>query len=48
MEKSFLKQDFRADVPIEEGLQRTIQWTKENLQYIEKIIGKHRQFMERI
>ncbi len=47
-EKSFRELAFKADVAIEEGLRRTIAWTKENLPYIEQKIDKHRPFMERV
>jgi nucleoside-diphosphate-sugar epimerase len=47
-EKSFRELGFKADLGIEDGLRRTIAWTKENLQYIEQRIDKHRPFMERI
>jgi nucleoside-diphosphate-sugar epimerase len=47
-EKSLRKLGFKANVDIEEGLHRTIEWTKENLSFIQQTIGKHKQFMEKI
>ncbi len=40
-EKSKNDLDFEATVGIEEGLQNTIKWTKENLSFIEKQMAKH-------
>ena len=40
-EKSQREIGFAAEVSIEEGLQRTIEWTRENLEVISKTIEKH-------
>ncbi len=45
-EKSYNELGFRAIVDIDEGLSRTIEWTKENIQFIKKTIDKHKSFME--
>ncbi|MCG7852799.1 MAG: NAD-dependent epimerase/dehydratase family protein [Methanosarcinaceae archaeon] len=40
-EKSREKLSFTAKILLEEGLKRTIEWTKNNLEFIEKTIKKH-------
>jgi nucleoside-diphosphate-sugar epimerase len=40
-EKSQREIGFVAEVQIEEGLRRTIEWTKKNRDVIAKIIAKH-------
>jgi len=40
-EKSREKLGFTAKIMLEEGLKRTIEWTKNNLEFIEKTIKKH-------
>jgi len=36
---------FEARTPLREGLERTIEWTRENLDFIESCIGKHAERM---
>ncbi|MGK5090838.1 NAD-dependent epimerase/dehydratase family protein [Deltaproteobacteria bacterium TL4] len=36
---------FSAEVPLEEGLKRTIQWTQENLSLIEATMAKHQAYL---
>jgi nucleoside-diphosphate-sugar epimerase len=33
---------FAAEVPLREGLNRTIAWTRSNLSWIERCVGRHR------
>jgi nucleoside-diphosphate-sugar epimerase len=40
-EKSQREIGFAAEVPIEEGLRRTVEWTKKNMEVISKTIEKH-------
>lgn len=40
-EKALRELGFRAEVPLEEGLRRTIAWTRENLVRIEAAMAKH-------
>jgi nucleoside-diphosphate-sugar epimerase len=40
-EKSQREIGFVAEVPIEEGLRRTVEWTKQNMEVISKTIEKH-------
>jgi nucleoside-diphosphate-sugar epimerase len=40
-EKSQREIGFVAEVPIEEGLRRTVEWTKTNMEVISKTIEKH-------
>jgi len=47
-EKSYNELGFRANVDIDEGLSRTIEWTKENIQRIKNTIEKHKSFMGKI
>ena len=44
-EKSERELGFKANTTLEEGLQKTIAWTKENLDLIIRTIKKHEQFM---
>jgi nucleoside-diphosphate-sugar epimerase len=34
---------FSAEVPLREGLERTVAWTRENLAWIESCIERHRE-----
>lgn len=43
--KSREKLGFVAEVSIEEGVKRTVAWTKENLEYIKKTMAKHRKMV---
>lgn len=47
-EKSRAELGFKAQVGLREGLMRTIQWTRENLSFIEACIEKHKDHMKRI
>jgi UDP-glucose 4-epimerase len=40
-EKSQREIGFVAEVPIEEGLRRTVEWTKKNMEVISRTIEKH-------
>jgi nucleoside-diphosphate-sugar epimerase len=40
-EKSQREIGFVAEVPIEEGLRRTVEWTKKNMEVISRNIEKH-------
>jgi len=44
-EKAEREIGFRARVPLREGLKRTIEWTRENLAFIEACVDKHRLHM---
>jgi nucleoside-diphosphate-sugar epimerase len=44
-EKSKTKLDFEATIGIDEGLKTTIEWTKSNLEMIERTMFKHKAFM---
>jgi nucleoside-diphosphate-sugar epimerase len=46
-EKSEKELGFRAEMDYREGLRKTVDWTKENIQLIEKCIAKHRSKIER-
>jgi UDP-glucose 4-epimerase len=37
---------FTAEVPLRDGLRRTIDWTRENLEFIERCIAKHAHLLE--
>lgn len=41
-EKSRKELGFQAEVPIREGLERTVKWTRENLSFIEQNMEKHK------
>ncbi len=45
VEKSRDKMGFSAEVPIREGIARTVAWTRENRDMIERCIGQHDRFM---
>jgi UDP-glucose 4-epimerase len=38
---------FEAQMPLREGLERTIAWTRENLSFIERTIARHAEHLER-
>jgi UDP-glucose 4-epimerase len=40
-EKAARELGFRAEVPLEEGLRRMIDWTRANLEFIDRCIAKH-------
>ncbi|MCE5279258.1 MAG: NAD-dependent epimerase/dehydratase family protein [Planctomycetaceae bacterium] len=44
-EKARLQLGFEATVQLEEGLKRTVEWTRANLPLIDKCINKHRKHM---
>jgi len=44
-EKSKEKLGFIAKVELDEGLKRTVEWTKENMPFIEKCVAKHKSHM---
>lgn len=46
-EKSKRELDFEATIPIREGLLRTIEWTRSNMDIIERCIRQHAWFMAR-
>ena len=46
-EKSEQLLGFKAGVPVREGLRRTIEWTRSNLDLIARCIERHRYFLER-
>lgn len=43
--KASEKLGFKAEMPFEEGLRRTIEWTKQNMDYIESVIEKHKSYL---
>lgn len=45
-EKAEKELDFKASVPLAEGLQRTVNWTKSNLSFIQSMMDKHSEKME--
>jgi nucleoside-diphosphate-sugar epimerase len=47
-EKARRKLGFEASVPLEEGLRRTIDWTRERLDWIEACIAKHEQRLAQV
>ena len=38
---------FSAEVSLRDGLERTVEWTRENLDWIESCIERHREQLER-
>ena len=44
-EKAKEKLGFEAEVGLEEGIKKTVSWTKKNLDFIEKTMRKHDKFM---
>lgn len=44
-EKAFKELGFKAQVPLAEGLRRTVEWTKANLPFIERTMNKHREHL---
>ena len=40
-EKARRELDFEAQTPLEEGLRSTIEWTRENLDFIDRCVAKH-------
>jgi nucleoside-diphosphate-sugar epimerase len=44
-EKSEKELEFKSVVDQKEGLRKTVEWTKENLAFIEKTISKHVEFI---
>jgi nucleoside-diphosphate-sugar epimerase len=47
-EKSEMELGFKAKMPLKEGLRNTVEWTKANLELIEKTIAKHAQKMKEL
>jgi nucleoside-diphosphate-sugar epimerase len=47
-EKSFRELGFQAKISIEEGIERTVQWTKSNAEVISGCIDKHEDKMKEI
>lgn len=47
-EKSELELGFKAKMPLKEGLRNTVEWTKANLELIEKTIAKHAHKMKEL
>ena len=47
-EKSYEKLGFKTQVEISEGLEKTIEWTNKNREYIQKCMDKHDYFMKQI
>lgn len=45
-EKAERELDFRADTPLDEGLARTIAWTREQLDLVDRCIAKHARRLE--
>jgi nucleoside-diphosphate-sugar epimerase len=39
---------FAAQIPLREGLERTVEWTRQNLDWIESCIERHREQQERL
>ena len=46
--KSKEKIDFTAQVSLDEGLDKTVQWTIQNKDYIAKTIKNHEYYLDRI
>ena len=44
-EKSEKKLGFLSEVQIDEGLKKTVQWTKENMEFIDGTIAKHNKYL---
>lgn len=47
-EKSEKELGFKATMPLKEGLRKTVEWTKANLDLIDKTIAKHDQHMRQV
>ena len=47
-EKSEKELGFKASMPLKEGLRKTVEWTKANLDLIDKTIAKHYQHMRQV
>lgn len=47
-EKARQELGFEAAVPLEEGLRRTIAWTRENLELVERCISKHKRQLAQV
>ena len=47
-EKAKREIGFEAETPLREGLEKTIAWTRENLELIESCISRHAQYMDRV
>jgi nucleoside-diphosphate-sugar epimerase len=47
-EKAAREIAFRAHIDIDDGLRRTVEWTRDNLPLIETVIAKHRQHMHEL
>lgn len=45
-EKAKRELGFAAQVPLEQGIERTVEWTRSNLNLIERCIDKHQQHLE--
>ena len=45
-EKSESVLGFKTQVELKEGIEKTVEWTKQNLSFIEKCIDKHRKHMD--
>ena len=43
--KAFKEINFKANISFDEGIQKTIKWTKENYKLIKSCIDKHEYFM---
>lgn len=40
-EKSLKELGFAVEVPLKEGLVRTVEWTRRNMDYVDKCVGRH-------
>lgn len=47
-EKAKREIGFEAETSLREGLEKTIAWTRENLELIESCIGRHARYMDRV
>ena len=47
-EKARQELGFEATVPLDEGLQRTIDWTRENLDFVDRCIAKHERLLAQV
>ena len=47
-EKSFRELGFQAKISIDEGIERTVQWTKDNAEVIGECIDKHEDKMREV
>jgi nucleoside-diphosphate-sugar epimerase len=47
-EKAYRELGFEAQTSLEDGLRMTIEWTRENLDFIERCIAKHERLLAEV